>query len=113
MKNLAEFQIIGRVGTIRQFENVTRVAVAANYRRKDANGEWIEEADWNEVTIFSENARKYIAEHIKAGDLVHTRGRIRQNTYSDKETGEDRYTVDLIANEFSRLCRKQAEGDDA
>lgn len=53
IKKLAVFQAIGRVGTVRQFENVTRIAVAASYRRKDANGKWINEADWNEVTIFS------------------------------------------------------------
>jgi len=112
MKNYAEFQILGHVGRITPFDSATRVTVCANYRRKDDRGNWEDDAHWNEVVIFSQRTRNYIAEHVKTGDLVHVRGRIRQNRFKDRNTGEVRYTVDLIATHFGRLASKQVDGDD-
>src|SRR3546814_21202515 len=39
MQNIAEFRIIGRVGSVDTTDKVTHVSVAANYNRKDGD-EW-------------------------------------------------------------------------
>lgn len=112
MKNVAEFQIIGRVGKVKAFDNATRVSVCANYRRQDENRNWTDDPHWNEVVVFSKRDRDYIANNIDTGDLVHVRGKVRQSSFQDKTSGEDRYTVDLIALDFGRLSKKQAEGEE-
>ena len=103
MKNIAEFQIIGRVGRVAKLGSLTKLDVAANYGRKDKGGEWRDDPYWNSITIFDENAQAYIEKHISKGDLVFARGRLRQNRY--EKDGAAVYAVDLIANEFSRLSR--------
>lgn len=106
MQNIAEFQIIGRVGKITEHDKVAKVSVASNYNRQE-NGEWITDTLWNEVTLFG----RLIERCVKAskGDLVHFRGRIRQNSY-DAADGK-RYTVELIADGFAVLA-KAGDGDD-
>ena len=37
MQNIAEFRIIGRVGSVDTTDKVTHVSVAANYNRKDGD----------------------------------------------------------------------------
>lgn len=105
MRNVAEFTLIGRVGKIKPGK-VLRVTVASNYRYRDENGQWKEDAHWNEVTNFSKTRAAYIEEHIEPGDLVHVRGRLRQNRYQ-RADGSTAYTVDLIATDFDRLARGQ------
>lgn len=113
MKNFAEFQITGRVGKIKPFENAMRVSVAANYRRQDDQGNWSDDPHWNEVVIFRKNTRNYVDEHVQSGDLVFVRGRLRQESFTDSN-GEQRYTTNLIANDFGLLAKKQpADGEDA
>ena len=107
MRNIAEFQIIGRVGKVKTVGSTTRVSVCANYPVKDKQGEWQDNPHWNEVTIFHDSTQGYVNKHIDKGDLVFARGRIRQNSY-DKD-GETRYTVDLVCTDISRLAKPSEE----
>lgn len=54
MKNIAEFQIIGRIGKIAEVGKVLKVDVAANYGKKDQAGVWRDDPYWNSITIFDE-----------------------------------------------------------
>ena len=58
----------------------------------------------------SVSKKGFIAKRVDIGDLVHARGRIRQNSF--EKAGETVYTVDLICNEFSPLARKANRSDD-
>ena len=107
MRNIAEFQIIGRVGKVKEVGSTLRVSICANYPVKDKNGEWQDNPHWNEVVIFQEGAQGYVTKHVNAGDLVFARGRVRQGSY-EKE-GETRYTVDLVCSDFSRLATPNGE----
>lgn len=105
MKNVAEFTIIGRIGKISAGEAITRLSIASNYRRNGKDGAWADDAHWNQVVVFAEGARKYIAEHVGEGDLVMARGRVRQSSY--EKDGETRYGVDLVCTDFGLLTQKQ------
>ena len=98
MRNIAEFTLIGRVGTIKQVGKTVRVSVCANYPFKDDKGQWKDDAHWNEVTIFTKAIQSYVSEHVSKGDLVHVRGRLRQSSF--ERDGQRVYTVDLIAHEL-------------
>ena len=64
MTQFAEFQILGRVGKIKEFNGSTNVSLCANYPFKDRNGEKQTDALWNDVTIFGEKTRGFISESI-------------------------------------------------
>jgi single-strand DNA-binding protein len=100
MQNIAEFQIIGRIGEINIKEKVSYVSVCANYRRKDGN-DWVDDKHWNNVTFFGKIAER-LAKFTK-GDLVHVRGRVRQNRY--EKDGQMQFNVDLIADSIARLAK--------
>jgi single-strand DNA-binding protein len=106
MQNIAEFQIIGRIGKIDAKDNVTYMSVAANYRRK-VDEEWEDDTHWNNVTLFGKVAKRL--GKMTKGDLVHVRGRVRQNRF--EKDGETQFTVDLIADEIARLA-KVGEGSE-
>lgn len=112
MRNVAEFTLIGRLGAIKKVGSTLRLSIASNYSYKDAGGEWRDDAHWNEITIFSKSTQNYVEHHLAKGDLVHARGRLRQNSY-ERDDGQRVYTVDLICTDFSRLAQASDNRDDA
>ena len=104
MMNIAEFTILGRVGKIKPFDGKTNVTICANYTFRNRDGERDSAAHWNEVTIFAEATRGYIASYCKEGDLVIARGQIKQTSFT--RNGSTVYGVDLLADEFSILAPK-------
>jgi single-stranded DNA-binding protein len=103
MRNIAEFALIGRIGSIKQVGSTMRVTIASNYSRKNKTGEWVDDAHWNEITIFDDGTKTYIDKYLDKGDLVHARGRIRQASY--EKDGEQVYTVNLVCTQFACLAR--------
>ena len=90
MKTFAEFQILGRIGKVREVGQTTRVSICANYAFKDCNGDTQDKPYWNEITIWSDSARKYVRDYAKPGDLVVARGTLKQCSF--EKDGEKVYT---------------------
>ncbi len=111
MKTFAEFQILGRIGKVREVGQTTRVSICANYAFKDRNGETKDKPYWNEITIWSESARKYVRDYAKPGDLVVAQGTLKQGSF--EKDGEKVYTVDLNCDDFSILASAKAEKSDS
>ena len=114
MMNFAEFQILDRVGKVKDFQGKTHVTLCANYGYTDRkSGERKEQPHWNEIVVFAETTRAYINKYCKPGDLAMARGRIKQNIR--EAAGQTIYSVDLITDPdgFSILAQKsaQSEGD--
>ena len=107
MFDKASFEIIGRVGSVKKFDNVVRVSIATDASYKD-NGQWVKKTRWNEVTIFAKGLREWIGDNLGKGQWVRAAGVIQQNSY--EKDGETRYTTDLIVEDFGRLPVKR-DGD--
>jgi single-strand DNA-binding protein len=110
MKTFAEFQILGRIGKVREVGQTTRVSICANYAFKDRNGETTDKPYWNEITIWSDSARKYVRDYAKPGDLVVARGTLKQGSF--EKDGEKVYTVDLNCDDFSILASAKMDKSD-
>jgi single-strand DNA-binding protein len=108
MRNIAEFTLIGWVGTIKQVGKTVRVSICANYPFKDDKGQWMEDAHWNEVTIFTKSVQSYVNEHVSKGDLVHVRVRLRQNSFERQAI-----TRAAASGGCLGLARPDEFGDDA
>lgn len=107
MRNMAEYQIIGNVGKIKEFPKNLKVSIGSTYSRRNANKERENTTYWNEVTIWNPQTIAWVKANVKQGNLVITRGTVRQASY-DGQNGKV-YTVDLSANEFSLLERGAAQ----
>lgn len=100
MQNIAEFQIIGRIGKIDAAREVTHLSIAANYNRRDGD-EWKTDPHWNRVTLFGKIRERLTK--AATGDLVRITGRVRQTSY--ETDGATRYGVDMIADGFAILAK--------
>jgi len=103
MRQWAEFDIQGNVAKIDAGDKVTRITIAANYSRKGDNDEWDNDPHFNRITFFGKSRERLTAWGV--GDLVHVRGRVREGSY--EKDGATVYTVDLIADEFARVAKKE------
>jgi single-strand DNA-binding protein len=99
--------LIGRLGSdpeIRYMPNGNAVAnlrLATNDGYKDKNGQFQETTEWHRVVLFGKVA-EIAGQYLQKGRLVYIEGRIRTNKWQD-QSGQDRYTTEIVANEMQLL----------
>lgn len=75
---------------------VGELALAVNRRVRDANDNWTEEATFVDVTVWgnnAENAQKY----LHKGRAVFIEGRLQLDTWQDKQSGQNRSKLKVVA----------------
>ena len=92
---------------------LANVSIATTYRWKDkASGENKEETEWHRVT-FRARLAEIAGEYLKKGSPVYVEGRLRTRKWQDKETGQDRYSTEIIADQMQLLGSRGDRGSDA
>jgi single-strand DNA-binding protein len=82
---------------------VANVSIATSSRRKDkVSGEIIEDTQWHRVTFYDRLA-EIAGEYLKKGKSCYVEGRIKYGVYTDKTTGVEKATCDIIATELQLL----------
>jgi single-strand DNA-binding protein len=90
---------------------VANVSVATSSRRKDKNsGEMIEDTQWHRVTFYDRLA-EIAGEYVKKGRPIYVEGRLKYGVYTDKTTGVEKNTVDIIATELQLLGGREGMGN--
>ncbi len=90
---------------------VANVSVATSSRRKDrTSGEMIEDTQWHRVTFYDRLA-EIAGEYVKKGRPSYVEGRLKYGSYTDKTTGQERHTVDIIASELQLLGGREGGGN--
>lgn len=85
---------------------VSNFSLATSEHWKDKQtGELKESTEWHRVVTYGGLA-KVVAEYAKKGTQVYVEGKLRTRKWQDKN-GQDRYTVEIVANEFRLLGRKE------
>lgn len=77
--------------------------VAVN-RRFQQNGEWTEQTSFYNITAWGDLG-EHIAECLRKGDRVLIAGRLEQRSWEDKDAGQSRSTVEVIADEVGPSLR--------
>ncbi len=101
--------IVGRVGRdaeIRYYESgksKANFSVAVN--RWDSKTK-SEVADWYNIDVWDKQA-EFAGEYVKKGIQVAVEGRIQQDKWADKATGEDRERYIIIASSIRLLGSKR------
>jgi len=110
MASLNQCQFIGNVG--RQPEAryspsgdcICSFSVAVNESWKDKNtGERKETTEWVRIVAYRKLA-EICAEYLKQGSPVWVQGKLKTRKYQDKETGQDRYSTEIIADQMQMLA---------
>lgn len=89
---------------------ITTISVATSESWKDKDGNQQERTEWHRVKFFGRLA-EIAGEYLKKGRQVYIEGSLRTEKYQDKQTGQDRYSTDIIANEMQMLGGNPGMGE--
>ncbi len=81
---------------------VADMGLAVNRRVSDGNGNWTDEATFVDVTVWgrtAENAAKYLSK----GRGVFVEGRLSLETWEDKQSGQKRTKLKVVAEQVQFL----------
>jgi single-strand DNA-binding protein len=88
---------------------VTDVTLAVNDKRKGANGEWVEEVTFVDVTLWGRTA-EVVTEYTSKGSPLLIEGRLKQDKWQDKNTGENRSKLKVVGERMQLLSSKSGGG---
>ena len=87
---------------------VTEIGLAVNDRRKAANGEWVEETTFVDVTLWGRQA-EIATEYLNKGSPVLIEGRLKLDTWQDKE-GQKRSKLRVVGERMQMVGSKGQGG---
>jgi len=88
-------------------EAVANVSLATSENWKDKDGQKQEKTEWHKL-IFFRRLAEIAGEYLKKGAQIYVEGKIQTRKWHEKESGQDRYTTEIIVNEMKMLGGKQA-----
>ena len=83
---------------------VANLVLAYNRNYKDQSGQWKEESHFFEIKAFGWIVERVIP-NLGKGDLVLIEGRLQQDKWLDKQSGEPRSKVRIVASDIKLLSR--------
>ncbi|MEJ8568895.1 single-stranded DNA-binding protein [Elongatibacter sediminis] len=85
-----------------------RVATTEAWRDKQS-GEQQERTEWHRIVFFNRLA-EIAGEYLRKGSQVYIEGTLRTRKWQD-QSGQDRYTTEVVANEMQMLGGRGGGGD--
>lgn len=90
---------------------VANITIATSEGWKDKqSGEMQERTEWHRV-VFYQRLAEIAGEYLRKGSKVYVEGRLQTRKWQDKNTGQDRYTTEIIASEMQMLDSKGGSSD--
>lgn len=77
---------------------ITSFGIAINTKRKSGE-QWVDETTFVDVTFFGKRGEAFAKFHDK-GALAFITGRLRTEKWQDKNTGQERSKLSVVADEF-------------
>ena len=82
---------------------VCTISLATTSNWKDRNtGERREETEWHRV-VFHARLAEIAGEYLTKGRQIYIEGRLRTRKWQDKQTGQDRYATEVVADQMQML----------
>lgn len=107
-KGVNKVLIIGNLGNDPEVHHtnngktITNISVATTESWKDKQtGEQKSETEWHRVVFFNRLA-EIAGEYLKKGSQVYIEGKLKTRKWQD-QSGQDRYTTEVVANEMQML----------
>jgi single-strand DNA-binding protein len=90
---------------------ICNVSIATTSQWKDkASGEKREETEWHRVVFYNRLA-EIAGEYLKKGRSVYVEGRLKTRKWQDKDTGADRYSTEIVADQMQMLGGREGGGE--
>ena len=90
---------------------ITNITLATSENWKDKQtGENQERTEWHRVVFFG-RLGEIAGEYLKKGSKVYVEGSLRTRKWQD-QSGQDKYTTEIVANEMQMLDGRGAGGGD-
>lgn len=93
---------LARDPEVRQAQNGTYVAksaIAVNERVPDGQGGWRDEASFFNFVLFGKQAESF-GKNFQKGKSILIEGRLREDRWQDKESGQNRSKVEVVADRW-------------
>jgi single-strand DNA-binding protein len=84
-----------------------RLATSESWRDKQT-GETQEKTEWHREVFFNRLA-EIVGEYLRKGSQVYIEGKLQTRKWQD-QSGQDRYTTEIVANEMQMLGGRAGEG---
>ncbi|WP_305072148.1 single-stranded DNA-binding protein [Paracandidimonas lactea] len=92
---------------------VCNVSIATTNQWKDkTSGERREETEWHRVVFYGRLA-EIAGEYLRKGRTVFVEGRLKTRKWQDTQTGADRYSTEIIADQMQMLGSRDNGQDEA
>jgi single-strand DNA-binding protein len=77
------------------------IATTESWKDKQS-GQKQEKTEWHNISMYGRLA-EIAGQYLKKGSSVYIEGRLQTRKWQDKQTGADRYTTEIIADEMKML----------
>lgn len=89
---------------------VCNISIACTNSWKDkSTGERKEETEWVRVVFYNRLA-EIAGEYLRKGRSVYVEGRLKTRKWQDKDTGADRYSTEIVADQMQMLGGRDDSG---
>ena len=86
-------------------KQVANVSIATSAKRKNQQGEKVEETTWHKL-IFFDKLAEIAGQFLTKGTMIYVEGQIKHDKYVDKN-GQERQSTNVICQEMTVLKRGQ------
>ena len=92
---------------------VCNFSIATSERFTDKTGQKQERTEWHNIVMYGKLA-EIAQQYLKKGSPVYVEGRLQTRKWQDKNTGADRYSTEIVADQMQMLGGRGAPsaGDD-
>ena len=88
---------------------VANLTIATSESWKDKQtGQPVEKTEWHRIVFFNRLA-EIAGEYLKKGSQIYVEGKLQTRKWQD-QSGTDRYTTEIVANELQMLGGRQGQG---
>ncbi len=91
---------------------IGNLSIAVNDRRRSKEGEWEERPSFFDAKLFGPRAEK-LSPYLTKGKRVTIQGKLRQDRWDDKETGQPRSAVYIVVDELEFASSRNAGSEQA
>lgn len=84
------------------------IATTSNWKDK-TTGERKEETEWHRVVLYNRLA-EIAGEYLKKGRPVYIEGRLKTRKWKDKDSGAERFSTDVVADDMQMLGSRELDG---
>src|SRR5258708_28197251 len=114
MASINKVILVGRLGKDPEVKatpsgsTVAKFSLATDERYTDRDGNKQERTEWHNVVAWGKLG-EICGQYLRKGKLVYIEGKIRTDSWEDKETKDNRHRTEFIADTTQMLARNRDE----